>query len=106
MYGKMPLASEKNHLRDFWQNANAQHDNDAWLRNTTLLVTQNPPLIKWNSERIIPTLEEEVEVEEKMIKAQNDKNSRRNCESKYHQGNPLDANQVVEGQEMSRKTLM
>jgi hypothetical protein len=51
-------------------------------------------------------LEEEVEVEEKMIKAQNDKNSRRNCESKYHQGNPLDANQVVEGQEMSRKTLM
>jgi len=27
-----------------------------------LLATQNPPLMKWNSERIIQTLEEEVEV--------------------------------------------
>jgi len=41
-----------------------------------------------------------------MIKAQNDKNLRRNCKSKHHQGNPLDAIQVVEGQEMSRKILM
>jgi hypothetical protein len=41
-----------------------------------------------------------------MIKAQNDKNSRRNYKSKHHWGNPLDANQVVEGQEMSRKILM
>jgi hypothetical protein len=26
--------------------------------------------------------------------------------AKHHRGNPLDANQVVEGQEMSRKILM